>query len=113
VSNPATSPGLPLGGGEESRLAGRRGVQHGRHRTSLALLTADNTGSRLPAASVVGCMFGTWTAARRAAFGEDVDARTTGDPEPVTPIRHANDLCAQSPGIARKIGRSEEVRVRA
>jgi hypothetical protein len=64
-----------------------------------------------PAASVVSNLFGTWAAARAAASGEDSGAPQTGVPEPVDPIGHTGDLCAQSPQIARKIRRSQEVRV--
>ena len=59
-----------------------------------------------PAASVVSSLFGTWAAARAAT------SRQTRL-EPVEPIGHTGDLYAQSPGIARKIRRSEEVRRRA
>jgi AraC-like DNA-binding protein len=63
-----------------------------------------------PAASVVGNLFGTWAAARAAASGEDSGTAQTGGPEPVDPIGHTGDLYAQSPQIARKIRRSQEVR---
>jgi hypothetical protein len=63
-----------------------------------------------PAASVVSRMFGTWAAARAAAFGEDLGAARTGGPDLVEPIGHTGDLYAQSPRIARKIRLSEEVR---
>src|SRR5438067_1426392 len=63
-----------------------------------------------PAASVVGNLFGTWAAARVAASSEDFGAAQTGGPEPVEPIGHTRDLYAQSPQIARKIRRSQEVR---
>ena len=63
-----------------------------------------------PAASVVGRLFGTWAGARVAASGEDLGAPQTRGPEPVEPIGHTGDLCAQSPRIARKIRRSQEVR---
>jgi AraC-like DNA-binding protein len=63
-----------------------------------------------PAASVVGNLFGTWAAARAVASGEDLGAARTGGPDPVEPIGHTADLYAQSPQMARKIRRSEEVR---
>ena len=63
-----------------------------------------------PAASVVGSLFGMWAAAWVAASGEDLGAAQTGGSEPVELIGHTSDLCAQSPRIARKIRRSEEVR---
>jgi AraC-like DNA-binding protein len=62
-----------------------------------------------PAASAVGNLFGTWAAARAAAAsGEDVGPAQSGGREPVEPIGHTGDLCAQSPGIDRKIRRSGE-----
>jgi hypothetical protein len=63
-----------------------------------------------PTASGVGNLFGTWAAARAAASGEDLGAPQTGGSEPVEPIGHTGDLYAQSPRIARKIRRSQEVR---
>jgi AcrR family transcriptional regulator len=68
-------------------------------------------GGGWPPASVVGSLFGTWACARAAASGEDVAAAQKGGSEPVEPIGHTSDLCAQSPVIARKIRRSEEVRL--
>ena len=62
-----------------------------------------------PAASVVSRLFGTWAAARTAAYGEGVDASQTGAQEPVEVIGHTGDLCAQSPRIARKIRKCEGV----
>jgi hypothetical protein len=63
-----------------------------------------------PTASVVSNLFGTWATARAAASGEDVGAAQTGRSEPLEVIGHTGDLYAQSPVIARKIRRSEEVR---
>jgi AraC-like DNA-binding protein len=63
-----------------------------------------------PAASVVGSLFGTWAAARAAASGDDSGDAQAGGSEPVGLIGHTGDLCAQSPQIARKIRRSQEVR---
>jgi hypothetical protein len=63
-----------------------------------------------PAASVVGSLFGTWDAARAAASGDGSGDAQAGGSEPVGLIGHTGDLCAQSPQIARKIRRSQEVR---
>jgi AraC-like DNA-binding protein len=61
-----------------------------------------------PAASVVSRLFGTWDAARTAASGEQVGASVDGPSRALGSIGHTGGLCAQSPGIARKISGSEE-----
>jgi AraC-like DNA-binding protein len=78
---------------------------HARARGGEALERLASSG--WPAASVVGRMFGTWAAARRAASSEYVEA-SPGALEAPGSIGHTGDLCAQSPGIARKIRGSEE-----
>ena len=75
--------------------------------------TARATHTRIPAASVVCNLFGTWAAARAAASGEDLGAARTGGPELVELIGHTGDSCAQSTEIARKIRQSEGVRRQA
>jgi hypothetical protein len=54
-------------------------------------------------------LFGTWAAARPAASGEDLGAARTGGSEPLEPIGHTGDSCAQSTEIVRKIRQSEGV----
>ena len=66
-------------------------------------------GGKWPAASVVSRLFGTWAAARAAASGEGVEAPQAASSERVALIGHTGDLCAQSPEIARKIRKPEEV----